>query len=273
MATALPKWNGTSWGIGRDQKAQLVYLVSYNPATEGITEIESAILAAAPAEFGVGNPHVLSHIALTEETGTTVKAICSYDSARPKEDTSGAAEPEFSFEIASQQVRIAASLSVVSSGTASGKTIPDNGNLIGVKPDGTVEGIEVPQMTYSFSEVHHFAMVDTTYKNTLAGLVGTVNNGNFRGFAAGEVLSTGVSGSKRGKELWQVRFQWAVIKNTSGLTVGPISGINKDGWDYIEWFTQEKVNTTNKKIERELCGYRVHRVLRRTSYASFGIGT
>lgn len=275
MATAEQVWD-QDWQYGRDPNGKLKYLVFWDPATEDEADIESAIIAAAPSGYRGLKPN---KVAFSDRGFGVCQAIVDYGPYPfPDPDaTRSASTAEFGFEITTQQVKVMASLAVISSGTASGKTIPDNGNLIGVDPkDGKPEGLEVPQMTYSFSEVHHFrnSYVSTSFKVLLAGLVGTVNYGaGFRGFAAGEVLSTGVSGAKVGDDDWKLRFQWAVLPNVVGLTVGSISSINKAGWDYLEWFYDEKENTTSKRLERELTGYRVHRVLRTGDYSGFGIGS
>lgn len=272
MADAGLLWDGAEWSIGQDGNAQLRYSVLFDPDTEDEADIEAAALAVVPASYA---GYSFSSLALRPNGWNTYLATARY-TQRPRPDTSGATPPDFAFEITSQQVKIVASLAVISSGQASGKTIPDNGNLIGVQPDGKIDGVEVPQMVYTFSESHWLApaAITTAYKVTCASVVGSVNFGAaFKGFAAGEVLCTGISGTQRGLEQWQLRFAFGVLPNVSGLTVGPVSGIAKAGWDFIEWFSEEKENTTNKRMERELLGYRVHRVLRTGNFASLGIGT
>jgi len=70
-------------------------------------------------------------------------------------------------------------------------------SAIGVTDTG-VEGVEIVVPVYNFSETHYLpdGQVTQGYKLTLFGLTGKVNNGSFRGFAAGEVLFLGASGSK-----------------------------------------------------------------------------
>jgi len=62
--------------------------------------------------------------------------------------------------------------------------------------------VDITVPVYSFSETHYnsLAFVTESYKQTLFGLTGKVNNAAFKGFAAGEVLFLGASGSKRGDE-------------------------------------------------------------------------
>jgi hypothetical protein len=275
MAVAERLWDAETWSNGKDQEAQVRFLVFYDPATEDEDDIETAVDAVADSLYRGCRASKASYA--IRGIGV-VEATVKY-AAFPKPDytTQTASTAEFAFEISVQQVKVLASLAVISEGAVSGKTIPQNGNLIGVDPkDGKAEGIEVPQAVYTFSEVHHFrnSVVTTAYKVALAGLVGSVNYAaGFRGFAAGEVLATGVSGSKTGDDAWKLRFQWAVLPNVASLTVGSITGINKAGWDYLEWFYEEKENATNKRIDRELTGYRVHRVLRSGDYSNFLIGS
>jgi hypothetical protein len=162
---------------------------------------------------------------------------------------------------------------VIGTGTAAGETIPNNGTLIGVQPDGTIEGIDVPQMNYSFSEVHNFRSVTNAQKAVLASLVGTVNFGAaFREAAAGEAMLAGISGSRQSDEFWKLRYRWLVIPNMAGQVIGPFT-ISKMGWDYIEFFTRDTENLTNKVIEKKLTGYKIHRVLRQGNFSLLGLGS
>ncbi len=56
-----------------------------------------------------------------------------------------------------------------------------------------------------------------------------VNNASWKGFAAGECLFLGASGSKRGSDDWEITFRFAATPNKTGLTVGDIVDINKKG--------------------------------------------
>lgn len=267
-------WDGNEWTTGRDGSAVMtLHLLSDDPANDTEADFEAAAYAGSPASY---RNFLRKSVVLRQIGVNAFLARVNYGlfSQPDTSITPSASSAEFSFDITSQNTKVTSSLAVQGDFVASGKTIPDNGTLIGVQPDGTLEGAEIPQMAYSFSETHYFApaAITTAYKVALAGLVGTVNYGApFRGFAAGEVLSTGVSGSRRGAELWQLRFAWAVLPNVNGLNVGDVTGIAKKGWDFIEWFTEESVTATH--VERKAIGARVHRVLREGVYANFGIGS
>ena len=106
--------------------------------------------------------------------------------------------------------------------------------VIGVTPDG-IEGVDITVPVYRFSETHLVAdsRVTNEYKGKLFRLTGKTNDGAWGGFAEGEVLFLGASGSKRGRGDWEITFSFAASPNATGLTVGDISDIDKKGWEYL----------------------------------------
>jgi len=60
-------------------------------------------------------------------------------------------------------------------------------------------------------------------------LTGRVNQAAFKGFAAGEVLFLGASGSKRGDGDWEITFNYAASPNVTNLPVGSITVASKKG--------------------------------------------
>ncbi len=55
------------------------------------------------------------------------------------------------------------------------------------------------------------------YKSTLFFLTACVNSDGFKGFAPGEVLFLGASGTQRGQEDWEITFKFAASPNATGL--------------------------------------------------------
>lgn len=270
MAQFQASWDFSDWTLGRDGSSRIKGFVFFDPETEDEEDIENAAIAGLPSVYA---GYVLNSVTLKPAGWNVFEAQGRY-SALPSPDTSGSTPPEFSFEIGSENVKALIGFAKVSEGAVSGRDAPDHGGLIGVTDDG-VDGVDVPQPVYSFSEVHHFnfAAITQAYKALLAtALVGTVNATPFRGFAAGEVLSTGVSGSVQGADLWSMRYQFAVLPNVAGLTLGPLTGITKRGWDYLEVHYDEEEDTTLKLTLKKPYAYTVHQVLRYSNYALFGIG-
>ncbi len=233
------------WSIGRENGAALAYYCSYDPDTDTDDDIEDAVFAEAPATY---RNYFLESVVLRPHRFNCMRAVVRYGNLNLP-DVTGATPPEFSFEIGIENIKMLCNLATVSQGAISGRVAPNHKGLIGVTDKG-VEGVDVPTPTYAFSEVHYFAnsAITNTYKNTLSRLVGTVNNASFRGYAAGEVLTTGVSGSVRGSDLWQLRFSWQVSPNAVNLPVGDMTVASKRGWDYLEVHYDETEDTTNKVV-------------------------
>jgi hypothetical protein len=160
-------------------------------------------------------------------------------------------------------------------GTARYGTAPDVGGAIGATAD-SVEGTDITVPIYSFSETHAIPAADVTnaYKGFLVALTGRTNNASFRGLAAGECLFLGASGSyDQGDDQWLIDFAFAGSPNLTGLTVGDITGIAKNGWHYL-WTRYEAVeDTTNDLLIRKPLGVYVEKVYRDGDFSGLGIGT
>jgi hypothetical protein len=74
--------------------------------------------------------------------------------------------------------------------------------------------------------MYHFteSLVTGGYKLALFNLTGKVNGSGFKGFAKGEVLFLGASGSKRGLDDWEITFRFAASPKVAGLSLGSIDG-------------------------------------------------
>ncbi|WP_437230389.1 hypothetical protein SH661x_001942 [Planctomicrobium sp. SH661] len=151
-----------------------------------------------------------------------------------KRYSSPSGETQFSFEIAVENTRVlvpAGNISVYKLGSAPALSL----SLIGDRCDGRdAEGCEISIPTYRESETHwRGAGAIDAIKAAAKALVGKTNNDTWKGHSAGEALLLGVSGSRSGLGDWQLSFEWAVRPNQTGLTVGGVTGINKNGWDYL----------------------------------------
>lgn len=143
-------------------------------------------------------------------------------------------DPAFSFDTTGGTAKITQAKATIGGYAASGYGVPNFGGAIGVTKD-SIEGTEIIVPKYSFSETFFFdsSVVDGAFKATIFSLTGTVNNGTFRGFSAGEVLFEGVRGSRRGTGKWELTYHFSASPNVTGLTVGTITGIAKKGWEYL----------------------------------------
>ena len=180
----------------------------------------------------------------------------------------------FSFDTGGGTQHITQSLGTIGSYAASG-TAPDFKGAVGVTHDN-VEGVDITVPVYNFSETHYLpdTQVTPAYKGTLFNLTGKVNNASFRGLAAGECLFLGASGSQRGPgEDWEITFKFAGSPNRTGITVGPITGIAKKGWEYL-WvrYADAEDAASNTLVKQPVAAY-VEKVYEDGNFGSLGIGT
>ena len=125
---------------------------------------------------------------------------------------------------------------------------------------------------FRFSETYSIPVLLIThaYKLQVFDLTGKVNSAAFKGFAAGEVLFLGASGSQRGVEKWEITYQFAASKNAVGLKVGDIQNINKKGWEYL-WVRYGDVEDQKVLIKQPESVY-IERVYDSANFALLGIG-
>jgi len=156
--------------------------------------------------------------------------VVRYSTVRPTNEST------FSFDTGGGTAHVTQSLQTIATYANPTQWLiaPDFKGAIGATPDG-VEGTDIVVPVYQFSETHYLpaTFVTPAYKATVFFLTGKVNTTAFKGFAAGEVLFLGASGSMRGGGDWEIAYRFAASPNVTGLTVGPITGINKKGWEYL----------------------------------------
>lgn len=159
---------------------------------------------------------------------------------------------------------------------------PNMFGAIGVDGD-SVQGVDivVPQLTWTETYDVPAVYVTTAYIKSLSSLTGTVNAAAFRGFAAGEVLFTGASGSQqwdedKGDGPWNLSYKFIASANQgpgktfSAITIGDVEDIEKDGHDYL-WVRYEDAVSENVLLKRPKFVY-VNKVYRRANFESLGIG-
>jgi hypothetical protein len=99
-----------------------------------------------------------------------------------------------------------------------------------------------------------------------------VNSGAFRGFAAGEVLFLGASGSKTGVDNWEIAFKFAASPNVTSLSIGGgITVSAKKGWEYL-WvrFADAEDSTAKALVKRPVAAY-VERVYESADFSTMGL--
>lgn len=259
MAVIEEKFNSRAATESESATAELAYVVH---GTDDDTVVRNLVASTAPATYlglvindytieplGGGVWDCKAHYIAFESTG------------------------EFSFETGGGTQHITHSRATVQKKGAGASTAPDFQGAIGVTQD-RVEGTDITVPVFNFAETHRIAdaVVAAGYKATVFGLTGKVNNAPFKGWAAGEVLFLGASGSKRGFDDWEITYRFACSPNATGLTIGNITGVNKEGWQYL-WvlFESEEDATAKRIVKRPKAAY-VEQVYEYGDFSLLGIG-
>lgn len=230
------------------------------------------LIATAPASATVaGVPltkRVLS-LRAVDELAYEAEAEYTFAGNSPR-DPLQEGESSYQFETAGGTIHITRALNETVS-VASG-TPPGFENLIGVNGD-EVAGVDIVAPVFSFSETHVLpaASVDAAYKLALFNATGTVNNGSWKGFAAGEVLFLGATGTSRGDTAWQINYRFLGSKNQTGLTIGPVSSIAKKGHEYL-WVKFDN-GISQDRLVKKIDAVVVNQVYQTHDFANIGIGT
>ena len=251
---------------GENASVELVYAIR---GTDDDLVAKAELAGAAPSTYD-GLIRLSRHI---EPEGPQLwRGTVRYGKFRKEPPAVG--ESAFSFDTGGGSQHVTQSIQTVGSYAPAGKTAPDFQGAIGVT-ESEVEGVDITVPVYSFSETHYLgeATVTQAYKLTLFSLTGRTNDAAFKGFAAGEVLFLGASGSKRGDGAWEIAFRFAASPNRTGITVGPITGIAKKGWEYLWVRYADAEDATAKALVKQPVAAYVERVYEEGDFSLLGIGT
>lgn len=158
-----------------------------------------------------------------------------------------------------------------------GQTAPDFKGAIGVERHGAdlqVQGAEITIPALSFSKTRRFPPEWLTADRIkeLSRLTGTTNAGPFLGFAAGELLFEGAEGNqKNSAEPVDVSFDFIGSENVTDQTYGDITGIRKDGWEYLWFLYKEEEDTAAKEMVKRPQAAYVESVYRPSNFDAIGI--
>lgn len=220
-----------------------IYIIE---GTQSDTEAMAELKAEAPVVYNglIRRPCRIEPLGLEMWLGEAPYAPSGNIQMKPLE----VGESSFSFDTTGGGTQhITQSILTVARYGKPSETAPNYKGAIGVTED-SVEGVDIGLRSWRWSETHckSNADVDETYKRALYELTHTVNVAAFKGHAAGECLFLGASGSRRGDGDWEIAYNFAGSPNKTGITVGDITGISKQGWDYL-WVLYETTEDTDAK--------------------------
>jgi hypothetical protein len=263
MAVIIEKYDSRESTVGvENPSVDLLYVVD---GTEDDAVVRATVEATIPAIYA---GLVFQNYRIAHQGGGLWEVSVRYGKKEPKEP----GESSFSFDTGGGTTHITQSLQTVNSYAPAGEDPPDFKGAIGVNND-SVEGTDITIPVYNFKETHYIpvALVTPAYKAALFYLTGKVNAAPFKGFAPGEVLFQGASGSQRGQEDWEITFSFAASPNATGLTVGDITGIDKKGWEYL-WVRYQDSEDADVLVKQPAAVY-VEQVYPYGDFSLLGIGT
>ena len=252
--------------------------ISKDYVVTGVTSADSAVIATrdflisvlgSPPSIG---PLVLDQISCTEDELNIFRCTASWKTfARRARPATG--ESQFSFELGLEPTRVRHAVGGIQVYKKSG--VKDwKPELLNDQGDGQIpEGVDIYEPTYEESKTvwgPTEALTDQ-YRNTIKRLVGCTNNAPFMGWATGEVLLKGVSGTRRGADDSELTFRWGVRHNQTDLEVEGVTGIGKQGWQYL-WPRTQMVRQTNGPAASQVTHVCVATVFRSGNFADLNIG-
>ena len=167
---------------------------------------------------------------------------------------------------------------------ASGKPSADAKGAINVSGNPPeVHGTDIISPVFHWSETWYIAASAVTlpYQIALYHATGRTNLGSFKGFAAGECLFLGASGSQRAgqgsygnigpSDDFEITFKFASSPNVANLSIcgGAITITTANGWDYI--WVQTQPGAANA-LPTPTAGH-VVKVYQAIDFSTLGIGT
>lgn len=180
----------------------------------------------------------------------------------------GTDETSYEWQTRLESARVTQSIATVSSYKLGGGTPEDHKQAIGVKTDPSgrkqIEGVDIltPVSSFTITIRPPNSAVDQAYRLLASKYVGCVNSQIFQGHDPGEVLFAGLGGGQRSESDHEIPMEFLVSENESMITAGGISGIDKDGWDYL-WTDRRNVkNGATGEIESTVVAAYVEQVYR-----------
>jgi hypothetical protein len=143
-----------------------------------------------------------------------------------------------------------------------------------------VAGVDITVPVYNWTETHYLDAQDVAnHEASWYALTGKTNNAAFKGFAAGEVLFLGCSGTKRGDQQWEITFKFAASPNVADFCadwpadVKPSAAVPKKGWEYVWVRYRETEDTNAAAMTKKATSVYIEQVYGTGNFAGLGIGT
>ena len=261
---------------GKDSTAKLQFIV-VDASDEDAAETAALSAIGAIESSGLFLALVRQTLETVNLGGDCFEVVANYVDVEVerRESTPESGEGTFEFDTTGGTFHITQSKATTKyarSGAA--VTAPDHKGAIGVTKDG-VTGVDVviPALKFSIRYRMPHGNITLAYIRTLRSLTGKVNNATFKGFAAGEVLFLGATGQQALAGDVEVKFNFLVSENLTGLDIGDITGIAKDGHQYLWVYYLDGFDSSASALVKEPLAVYVETVYEETDFADLGTGT
>ena len=132
------------------------------------------------------------------------------------------------------------------------------------RPRGTTVTVPACRLSYTFK--HPAGVINELTAIALARVTGMVNNAAWHGLQAGEALFLGADGSDGTDSDAEATYHVAAEENLTGLVIGAISGIAKQGHDLLWVWWEDNVEGNAPGVKPR--GVYVERLYRRTNFTT-----
>jgi len=205
---------------------------AYVATSEG--DVDPAAAAEAALSYYDANHHdLIPHLQIDAEYINARHALVSVTLNQAKLDP-------VSFSTTGATTHLNQSLLTRGIYAAPGAVAPVYHGAIGVSDSG-VAGVDITVPAFEFSVRKKFEYVSTAYLLAMVSMTGRTNSGPWSIFGSGEALFLGGEGGEDENNWVDVTYHFAARPNESSMSLGGITGISKEGWDYLWVKHGEKV--------------------------------
>ena len=232
----------------------------------------ATLALAAPTTFNGMLPGTL-RVKETDRNDVWIGTVPYKPAGKKPKEPATTGDDGFSLRTTGGRQHITNSIATTASYAAAG-TAPDYKNLIGVT-DKSVDGVDVVVPSFTFSQKYYVSNVNFTsaFILTLFNQTGTMNNAvwtaYFRNasieFPTGTVLFLGAEINERGDDV-EVVQQFTATQDQTGLSVGEISAIAKNGQDYLWIHYETKEDGIAKRLVKQPTAVYVEQVYQESDF-------
>lgn len=246
--------------------ATIEWVIKNATADTADTDALNALLSTAPATWG---SLLIATVNVEERDAKTglYHGVTTYSEPNPGgENIPAVGVVEYNDTTSMSQVKVTHSLQTVNKYPP---TAIDFKQGINPKKNGGFEGVDIPVPTSEFSYTFRpiTPIFDDAYVRSLEAAIGHVNSASWRNRPAGEVQIKGkqFSADSTGKQ--QLTVSFIRRANVSGATIGTITGIAKDGHDYLWVHSEEKEDESGYVVSNAIGAY-VERMFPRSNFTT-----